>query len=127
MPPPLFAHRSAGLVVPPYALSVLGADPGPAAVGPLLEHAPIAVLLTDATGALLGWNHRAEGLLDLDAAHRGHPIDQALPTASSLLPVAGSSGAETGQPELGSAVAGGACEQPRRRRAQRGEHADGAG
>jgi PAS domain S-box-containing protein len=60
----------------------------------LLEHAPIAVLLTDATGALLGWNRRAEGLLGLDAADRGHPIDQALPTASSLLAPAGSEGAD---------------------------------
>jgi serine phosphatase RsbU (regulator of sigma subunit) len=41
----------------------------------------------------LGWNRRAEGLLDLDAAHRGHPIDQLLPTASSLLAPAESPGA----------------------------------
>jgi serine phosphatase RsbU (regulator of sigma subunit)/anti-sigma regulatory factor (Ser/Thr protein kinase) len=73
---------------------VLGANPEPADVGPLLENAPIAVLLTDATGALLGWNRHAEGVLELGAEHLGHPIDQALPTASSLLDPAGSPGAD---------------------------------
>jgi PAS domain-containing protein len=73
---------------------VLRPDPGPTAVGPLLEHAPIAVLLTDATGALLGWNRRAEVLLDLDAAHLGSRVDQVLPGASSLIASAGSPGAD---------------------------------
>jgi serine phosphatase RsbU (regulator of sigma subunit)/anti-sigma regulatory factor (Ser/Thr protein kinase) len=73
---------------------VLRPDPGPTAVGPLLEHAPIAVLLSDATGALLGWNHRAEVLLDLDAAHHGRRIDQVLPGASSLIASAGSPDAD---------------------------------
>jgi serine phosphatase RsbU (regulator of sigma subunit) len=77
---------------------VPGAQREPTAVGPLLEHAPIAVLLTDAAGALLGWNRRAEVLLDLDAAHRRRPIDQALPTASSLLPPAGAPGADGAAP-----------------------------
>jgi serine phosphatase RsbU (regulator of sigma subunit) len=80
---------------------VLGANSGQAAVGPLLEHAPIAVLLTDSTGALLGWNRRAEGLLDLDAAHHGHRIDEVLSGASSLLAAAGSPGAPG--PDLSSA------------------------
>jgi hypothetical protein len=43
------------------------------------------VLLTDATGALLGWNRRAEVLPDLDAAQHGHRIDQVLPGASALI------------------------------------------
>jgi serine phosphatase RsbU (regulator of sigma subunit) len=73
---------------------VLRPDTAPTAVGPLLEHAPIAVLLTDATGALLGWNRRAEVLLNLDAAHQGRRIDQALPGASSLIAPAGSPGAD---------------------------------
>jgi serine phosphatase RsbU (regulator of sigma subunit)/anti-sigma regulatory factor (Ser/Thr protein kinase) len=64
----------------------------------LLEHAPIAVLLTDATGALLGWNRRAEILLDLDAAHHGRQIDQVLPRASSLIAPAGSPGADGAVP-----------------------------
>jgi serine phosphatase RsbU (regulator of sigma subunit) len=72
----------------------LGAHSEPTAVGPLLEHAPIAVLLTDAAGALLGWNRHAEGLLDLNTAKRGQPIDQLLPAASSLLAPAGSPGAD---------------------------------
>jgi hypothetical protein len=62
----------------------LGTKPEPVTVGPLLENAPIAVLLTDATDALLGWNRRAEGVLELSPEHLGHPIDQALPTASPL-------------------------------------------
>jgi serine phosphatase RsbU (regulator of sigma subunit)/anti-sigma regulatory factor (Ser/Thr protein kinase) len=66
-------------------LSVLGGHPEPTAVGPLLEHAPIAVLLTDPAGALLGWNRRAEGLLALEAAQHGQQIDRLLPNASSLL------------------------------------------
>ena len=39
--------------------------------------------IVDATGALLGWNRRAEVLLDLDAAQHGHRIDQVLPGASA--------------------------------------------
>jgi serine phosphatase RsbU (regulator of sigma subunit) len=70
------------------------AEPEPTAVGPLLEHAPIAVLLTDAAGGLLSWNRRAEGLLALDTGDRGRPVDQLLPGAGELLPAAGSSGAD---------------------------------
>ena len=58
----------------------------------MLEHAPIAVLLTDAAGALLGWNRRAEVLVGLGTAHHGHRIDQVLPGASSLIAPAGSPG-----------------------------------
>ncbi|MCU1669908.1 MAG: putative Serine phosphatase RsbU, regulator of sigma subunit [Blastococcus sp.] len=75
-------------------LSVVRPDSGPTAVGPLLEHAPIAVLLTDATGALLGWNRRAEVLLGLGTGNHGSRIDQVLPVASSLIAAAGSPGAD---------------------------------
>ena len=75
-------------------MSVVRPDSGPTAVGPLLEHAPIAVLLTDATGALLGWNRRAGVLLGLGTGNHGSRIDQVLPGASSLIASAGSPGAD---------------------------------
>jgi hypothetical protein len=74
--------RLSGILV---LMHVFGADRGPTAVGPLLEHAPIAVLLTDAVGALLGWNRRAGALLELGTGHHGQRIDGILPGASSLL------------------------------------------
>jgi serine phosphatase RsbU (regulator of sigma subunit)/anti-sigma regulatory factor (Ser/Thr protein kinase) len=77
-------------------MHVLGRNPGPTAVGPLLEHAPIAVLLTDASGGLLAWNRRAQGLLDLVAGHHGARIDQVLRGASSLLEPTGPARAPRG-------------------------------
>src|SRR5690242_9850305 len=91
---------------------VWGANAGATAVGPLLEHAPIAVFLTDATGALLGWNRRAEGLVGLEAGHHGRRIDSVLPGAAALLALAGSPGADgaslsSSPPSLVTRVAGG--------------------
>ncbi|WP_198598054.1 SpoIIE family protein phosphatase [Blastococcus atacamensis] len=63
------------------AATVGPAAPAPAAVGSLLEHAPIAVLVIAPTGELLGWNRRAELLLDLGQTSPGHPVDEVLPGA----------------------------------------------
>ena len=59
--------------------------PGPAAVGSLLEHAPIAVLVVTATGELLGWNRRAERLLDLRQAPVGRSVDEVAPGVLAYL------------------------------------------
>ncbi|TFV50420.1 SpoIIE family protein phosphatase [Blastococcus sp. TF02A_35] len=58
-----------------------GPAPGPAAVGSLLEHAPIAVLVVAPSGELLGWNRRAELVLELGQAPTGHPVDEVVPGA----------------------------------------------
>jgi serine phosphatase RsbU (regulator of sigma subunit)/PAS domain-containing protein len=58
---------------------------GLTAVGALLEHAPIGVLVAGASGELLGWNRRAETLLDLRTARRGEPVDALVPGAGALV------------------------------------------
>jgi serine phosphatase RsbU (regulator of sigma subunit)/PAS domain-containing protein len=55
------------------------------AVGALLEHAPLAVLVADAAGDLLGWNRRAEHLFGLQPAMSGQPVDDVVPGAMSLM------------------------------------------
>ena len=66
-----------------------GADtPAPSrvtAVGALLEHAPLAVLVTSDGGVLLGWNRRAESLFQLQPAMSGQPVDDVIPGALSML------------------------------------------
>jgi serine phosphatase RsbU (regulator of sigma subunit)/PAS domain-containing protein len=59
--------------------------PGLSAVGALLEHAPLGVLVAGASGELLGWNRRAEALLDLRTARRGDPVDALVPGAAALV------------------------------------------
>ena len=78
--------------------SALGgrAPSGLTAVGALLEHAPIAVLVASPSGELLGWNRRAEGLLDLEPAISGQPVDTVIPGAQSVIAGVASS-AEPGQ------------------------------
>jgi serine phosphatase RsbU (regulator of sigma subunit)/PAS domain-containing protein len=76
-------------VVRRAATSVGSSAALPAAVGSLLEHAPIAVLLTAPTGELLGWNRRAEHLLELSEARTGRSVDAVIPGAVAFLaPVA---------------------------------------
>ncbi|MGY1857512.1 SpoIIE family protein phosphatase [Modestobacter sp. SYSU DS0290] len=59
--------------------------PGATAVGALLEHVPIPVLVAEPTGELLGWNRQAEDLLGLGPAVLGRPIDEAAPGARATL------------------------------------------
>ncbi|MGY2063949.1 SpoIIE family protein phosphatase [Blastococcus sp. SYSU DS0619] len=54
-------------------------------VGALLENAPIAALVVDPGGALLGWNRRAEVLFDLARTPTGHPVDAVLPGATAVM------------------------------------------
>ena len=67
-----------------------GASSAQTAVGSLLEHAPIAVLVATPTGELLGWNRRAEALLDLHPVMSGRPVDDAVPGSHALLTTASS-------------------------------------
>ncbi|SDE56486.1 Serine phosphatase RsbU, regulator of sigma subunit [Blastococcus fimeti] len=55
------------------------------AVGALLEHAPLAVLVTGVAGDVLGWNRRAEDLFGLRPAMSGRPVDDVIPGALSLV------------------------------------------
>ncbi len=55
------------------------------AVGALLEHAPLAVLVASGTGEVLGWNRRAEHLFALQPAMSGQPVDVVIPGALSLV------------------------------------------
>jgi serine phosphatase RsbU (regulator of sigma subunit)/PAS domain-containing protein len=71
---------------------------GRIAVGALLEHAPIGVLVIRPSGELLGWNRRAEELMGLRPAMTGRSVDAVLPGALAMTtaavsparPVAGS-------------------------------------
>ncbi|TQN43258.1 serine phosphatase RsbU (regulator of sigma subunit) [Blastococcus colisei] len=67
-----------------------GAAPlsGLTAVGALLEHAPIGVLVASPEGDLLGWNRRAEALLDLRSAAGGQRVDSVVPGAAALVAAA---------------------------------------
>ena len=58
---------------------------GVTAVGALLEHAPLAVLVSDAAGEMLGWNRRAEDLFGLRATMSGQPVDDVIPGARALV------------------------------------------
>ncbi|MGY1720441.1 SpoIIE family protein phosphatase [Blastococcus sp. SYSU DS0552] len=71
------ARRAAG--------AVQDAPRGPAEVGGVLEHAPIAVLVVDPAGALVGWNRRAEVLFELVRTPTGRPVDTVLPGAAAFL------------------------------------------
>ncbi|WP_051516019.1 SpoIIE family protein phosphatase [Candidatus Blastococcus massiliensis] len=65
-----------------------GATPAPSpvtAVGALLEHAPLAVLVASGTGEVLGWNRRAENLFGLLPAMSGQPVDDVIPGALSMV------------------------------------------
>ncbi len=69
------------------------------AVGALLEHAPLAVLVAGGAGDLLGWNRRAEHLFGLRPAMSGQPIDGVIPGALRLVtsappPATGAAGPE---------------------------------
>ena len=62
-----------------------GEAAGVTAVGALLEHAPIAAVLTTGSGHVLGWNRRAEELLAFGAGPAGRPVDEVLPGALSIV------------------------------------------
>jgi PAS domain S-box-containing protein len=47
---------------------------GSGAVGDLLEHAPVGAVTADPDGRILGWNRRAEALLDLDSVRPGENL-----------------------------------------------------
>ncbi|CCG03271.1 GAF domain-containing SpoIIE family protein phosphatase [Blastococcus saxobsidens] len=69
----------------------------PAAVGSLLEHAPIAVLVAAPSGELLGWNRRGEHLLDLREARTGRSVDTVIPGAVAFMaPLVSGAGAAGG-------------------------------
>ncbi|WP_222194985.1 SpoIIE family protein phosphatase [Modestobacter italicus] len=55
------------------------------AVGALLEHAPLAVLVADDGGGLLGWNRRAEVLFDLQPGSTGQSVDDVVPGALAMV------------------------------------------
>ncbi|MDT0275418.1 ATP-binding SpoIIE family protein phosphatase [Blastococcus goldschmidtiae] len=55
------------------------------AMGALLEHAPLAVLVAGSAGEVLGWNRRAEDLFGLEAAMRGTSVDDVIPGALSIV------------------------------------------
>lgn len=74
------------------------------AVGALLEHAPLAVLVTGEGGDLLGWNRRAEHLFGLRPGMTGQPVDDVVPGALSLV--------MAGPPPAASGVAPGAVRPP---------------
>ncbi|MGY1844686.1 SpoIIE family protein phosphatase [Modestobacter sp. SYSU DS0875] len=63
--------------------------PGVTAVGALLEHVPIPVLVAEPTGELLGWNRQAEDLLGLGPAVLGWPVDEVAPGAQAAFSGAG--------------------------------------
>lgn len=44
------------------------------AIGTLLEHAPLGVVVTDAAGRVLNWNDQAAVMLDLDPDANGRPL-----------------------------------------------------
>lgn len=80
-------HAAVLSAVARHAATVTGTGPsGLPAIGALLEHAPIAVLVAGLGGELLGWNRRAEALLDLGPLASGQHVDAVVPGASSLLP-----------------------------------------
>jgi len=72
-----------------------------AAVGALLEHAPLAVLVAGSDGDLLGWNRRAEDLFGLRPAMSGQPVDDVIPGA---LPMVTSAPPATGPGALPGAI-----------------------
>ena len=81
------------------------------AVGPLLEHAPMAVLVANPRGGLLGWNRRAEALLNLGPLMRGHSVEAVIPGAWSLMAQVAAStvpaaGTDPASPPLQARVAG---------------------
>ena len=61
-----------------------------ASLGALLDHAPIGVLVTDASGRVLAWNQRAATLLGLPREAVGQPLTDVLPTAQELVTLLGS-------------------------------------
>lgn len=86
-------HSAIMAAVARSAADVAGpAHAGVAAVGALLEHAPIAVLVVDPSGELLGWNRRAEVMLGLQPASNGQPVDAVLPGGLSMVAPAGPHG-----------------------------------
>ena len=79
-------HAAVVAAVARHPSAVGGRAPsGLTAVGALLEHAPIAVLVASPSGELLGWNRRAEGLLDLEPAMSGQHVDSVIPGAQSVM------------------------------------------
>ena len=66
------------------AAGVAASQAGVLDVGALLEHAPIAAVLTDGSGAVLGWNRQAEVLLALGPDAAGQPVDAVLPGIGSV-------------------------------------------
>ena len=58
------------------------------AVGALLEHAPLAVLVASGAGEILGWNRRAEDLFHLRPEMSGQPVDDVVPGALSMVTAA---------------------------------------
>jgi serine phosphatase RsbU (regulator of sigma subunit)/PAS domain-containing protein len=74
------------------AVTTGSAPIGQTAVGALLEHAPIGVVVVSPAGDLLGWNRRAERLLALRPAMSGQPVETVVPGALSLVGPAAASG-----------------------------------
>lgn len=82
-------HAAVLAAVARSASGAAGTSPtGVTAVGALLEHAPLAVFVTDAAGDLLGWNRRAERLFDLRTTTSGRPVDDVIPGAGALVQAA---------------------------------------
>jgi serine phosphatase RsbU (regulator of sigma subunit)/PAS domain-containing protein len=81
-------RRHAALVAAVVRRSAAGPAAGPGgilAVGALLEHAPIAAVLTTVSGDVLGWNRQAEVLLTLGPDAGGRSVDQLLPGALPVI------------------------------------------
>lgn len=79
-------HAAVMAAVVRSAAQAAGSAPaGVTAVGALLEHAPIAVLVVDPSGELLGWNRRAEVMLDLQPSINGQSVDAVIPGALSIM------------------------------------------
>lgn len=96
-------HAAVLAAVARHAAAVARTAPsGLTAVGALLEHAPIAVLVAAQSGELLGWNRRAEEMLNLQPGMNGQLVDAVLPGALSLMaPVASST-----EPQMSPAAPG---------------------
>lgn len=70
------------------------------AVGALLEHAPLAVLVVSHDGEALGWNRRAEDLFGLRPEMNGRPVDDVVPGARSIVASCLSSVGPEGSPDV---------------------------
>ncbi|WP_346623308.1 GAF domain-containing SpoIIE family protein phosphatase [Blastococcus montanus] len=78
-------RHAAVLAAVARSVAAVGTAPAaPAAIGALLDHAPIAVLVAGPAAELLGWNRRAEALLDLRQVRAGQSVDDLLPGVGAL-------------------------------------------